>query len=384
MRGSTVRIGVVAGEPSGDSLGAGLINAVKRIYPDAEFVGVGGPKMRKAGCDTLYDMDRIGLMGLEGIFEKLGDILKIRASLYRMFVANPPDLFVGIDVPDFNLALERKLKKKNIKIVHYVSPTVWAWRGYRIHKIRRAVSHMLTLFPFEADYYKKHKIPVTCVGHPIADEIDNPDTMAARKRIGIGGTTEKLVIGLLPGSRASEVKKLATVFVEAVTKINHANPSIQFVLPFASSRMAEVFYQVAGPIDHLPVTPLDGQSRDAMEASDIIILASGTAALEAALLHKPHIVVYKLNAITYWLINKLKHVDYYSMPNQLLPEPVIPEYMQDEATADNIVDAVYHYINHPQEVKKLEQEFIEIHRQLKLDANFQASQVVGQMLEATS
>jgi lipid-A-disaccharide synthase len=232
VRGSTVRIGIVAGEPSGDSLGAGLINAVKRIYPDAEFIGVGGPKMSKAGCDTLYDMDRIGLMGLEGVFEKLGDILKIRSSLYRTFVANPPDLFIGIDVPDFNLALEHKLKKKNIKTVHYVSPTVWAWRGYRIHKIRRAVNHMLTLFPFEADYYKSHNIPVTCVGHPIADEIDHPDTMAARNKIGIAVTEGKLVIGLLPGSRDSEVKRLAALFVEVVTKINQANSSIHFVLPF--------------------------------------------------------------------------------------------------------------------------------------------------------
>ena len=383
MRSKAVQIGIVAGEPSGDKLGAGLIKALMSEYPGAEFVGIGGPKMRQAGCDTLYDMNRIELMGIDGLFDKLGDILKIRAALYRKFVAHPPNLFIGIDVPDFNLALERKLKKKNIRTIHYVSPTVWAWRGYRIHKIRRAVDHMLTLFPFEAEFYKQHKIPVTCVGHPIADEIGQPDKIAARKKIGMPISPGNRVIGLLPGSRRPEVKKLGALFVEVVEKIHNADSTVQFVLPFADAKMEKVFYDVAGSIEHLPIFTLEGQSRDAIEASDIVVLASGTAALEAALLCRPHVVVYKLSPIAYWLFQKLRHVDYYSMPNQLLPEPVIPELVQDQATSDNIVHAVNEFIKNPQKVQKLEQGFIDIHKQLKRNANLQASKAIVKLLESS-
>ena len=382
MCSKVVQIGIVAGEPSGDKLGAGLIKALMSEYPGAEFVGIGGPKMRQAGCDTLYDMDRIELMGIDGLFDKLGDILKIRAALYRKFVAHPPHLFIGVDVPDFNLALERKLKKKNIRTIHYVSPTVWAWRGYRIHKIRRAVDHMLTLFPFEAEFYKRHKIPVTCVGHPIADEIGQPDKIAARKKIGIPVSPGSRVIGLLPGSRRSEVKNLGALFVEVAEKIHNADPTIQFVLPFASAQMEKIFYDVAGSTAQLPIFTLNGQSRDAIEASDIVVLASGTAALEAALLCRPHVIVYKLSPIAYWLFQKLRHVDYYSMPNQLLPEPVIPELVQDQATADNIVHAVNEFIKNPQKVQKLEQDFIDLHKQLKRNANLQASKAIVKLLES--
>ena len=298
-------------------------------------------------------------------------------------VAHPPNLFIGIDVPDFNLALERKLKKKNIRTIHYVSPTVWAWRGYRIHKIRRAVDHMLTLFPFEAEFYKQHKIPVTCVGHPIADEIGQPDKIAARKKIGMPISPGNRVIGLLPGSRRPEVKKLGALFVEVVEKIHNADSTVQFVLPFADAKMEKVFYDVAGSIEHLPIFTLEGQSRDAIEASDIVVLASGTAALEAALLCRPHVVVYKLSPIAYWLFQKLRHVDYYSMPNQLLPEPVIPELVQDQATSDNIVHAVNEFIKNPQKVQKLEQGFIDIHKQLKRNANLQASKAIVKLLESS-
>lgn len=384
MRSKVVQIGIVAGESSGDKLGAGLIKALMSEYPGAEFVGIGGPKMRKAGCDTLYDMERIELMGIDGLFDKLGDILKIRAALYRKFVAHPPNLFIGVDVPDFNLALERKLKKKNIRTIHYVSPTVWAWRGYRIHKIRRAVDHMLTLFPFEAEFYKRHKIPVTCVGHPMADEIGQPNKIAARKKIGIPISPGNRVIGLLPGSRRSEVENLGALFVEVVEKLHNADPTIQFVLPFASAQMQKIFYDVAGSIAQLPIFTLNGQSRDAIEASDIVVLASGTAALEAALLCRPHVVAYKLSPITYWLFQKLRHVDYYSMPNQLLPEPVIPELMQDQATADNIVQAVNEFLKNPQKVQKLKQDFIDLHKQLKRNANLQASKAIVKLLQSSS
>ncbi len=382
MDTKTVQIGIVAGEPSGDSLGAGLIDELKKNNPEITFFGIGGPKMRAAGCNTLYDMDRIELMGIDGLFEKLGDILKIRKTLLQKFLADPPDLFIGIDVPDFNLSLEGKLKKRNIRTIHYVSPTLWAWRGYRIHKIRRAVDHMLTLFPFEEKYYKDQNIPVTCVGHPIADQIDQPDKNLARqtidREIGAGDT----VIGLLPGSRRSEVKRLGAVFVQAVEQIHSSHPGIKFILPFANEKVAQTFNAVVGDIDHLPIVTLDGQSRLAMEASDIVILASGTAALEAALLRRPHVVVYKLSTITYWLFRRLRHVDHYSMPNQLLPEPVVPELVQDDATAENIVAEVNKYLENPQLVKQLEHEFMLIHKQLKLGSNVQASDAILKLLES--
>lgn len=382
MRSKTIRIGIVAGEPSGDKLGAGLIAALMVKYPNAEFIGIGGPKMRAAGCNTLYDMERIELIGFDELLNKLADILKIRATLYRKFVAHPPDLFIGIDVPDFNLTLERKLKKKNIRTIHYVSPTVWAWRGYRIHKIRRSVDHMLVLFPFEEKFYTQHNIPVTCVGHPIADEIGEPDKITARKKIGITTSTDTNIIGLLPGSRHAEVKNLGAILVEVVEKIHRTKPTVQFVLPFANRQMEKVFYDVAGSIKHLPIFTLNGQARDVIEASDIVVLASGTAALEAALLRRPHVVVYKLSAITYWLFQKLRHVDYYSMPNQLLPEPDIPELLQEQATADNIIHAINEFTQNPQKVKKLERDFINIHKQLKRDANLQASRAIVKLLES--
>ncbi len=384
MDSRPVQIGIVAGEPSGDRLAAGLIGALKFIYPNAGFAGIGGPAMRAAGCHTLYDMERIELMGFDGLFGRMRDILKIRSAIYRRFITHPPHLFVGIDVPDFNLALERRLKRKNIPTVHYVSPTVWAWRGYRIHKIRRSVDHMLTLFPFEAEFYTRHRIPVTCVGHPVADEIGEPDQAAARKKIGLAADGKTTVIGLLPGSRCSEVQRLGAVFVGAAEKLHGLDATIQFVLPFASSRVERAFYDVVGRINHLPITVLRGQSRIAMEASDMVILASGTAALEAALLRVPHVVVYKLSPVTYWLFQKLRHVDYYSMPNQLLPEPVIPELVQKDATAHNIVQAVNQYRQNPEKVRKLEQDFIQMHKALKRDANMQAGRAVATLLDSVS
>ena len=373
------KIAIVAGEPSGDSLGSGLITALKSTIPDACFFGIGGPKMREAGCQTLYDMVHLELMGFDGLFGKLGSILKIRRELYRKCVDDPPDLFIGIDVPDFNLTLESRLRKRGIKILHYVSPTVWAWRGYRIHKIKRAVDHMLTLFPFESDYYRRQQIPATCVGHPIADEIDEPDTRAARHQLGIDAGHR--VIALLPGSRRSEVMRLGPVIVEAVKRLNRENPGIRFVLPFANPRVEREFYRVARGIDHLPVTTYAARSRQVLEACDIAILASGTVALEAALLRKPHVVIYKLSPLTYWLVRRLRHVDHYSMPNQLLPEPIIPELIQDQANGVNIVHAVNEFLQHPERVRQLQDQCAQIHTQLRRNANLQASRAVVRLLE---
>ncbi len=370
-----VRVAIVAAEPSGDRLAAGLIEELKARRPASRFVGVGGPKMARAGCELLYDMERIGVIGLDGLLTKLPGIFQIRRRLLKRFTTEGerPDIFVGVDAPDFNLSLARKLKRGGITCVHYVSPTVWAWRGYRIRKIRRSIDHMLTLFPFEADYYQRHRVPVTCVGHPVADEISEPDRAAARQRLGL---EDGLLIALLPGSRRSEIRRLGGVFMEAARRILERRPEAKFVLPFAGEAAAAEFRKTAGDTGDLPLRTLDGNSRAALEACDLAILASGTASLEAALLRRPHIVVYKLAAPSYWLMRRLRHVDYYSMPNQLLPTPMVPELIQSRASAGNIASQADALLRDASRVADLERHFANLHRTLKLNANARAADTV--------
>ena len=370
-----VRVAIVAAEPSGDRLAAGLIEELKARRPASRFVGIGGPKMARAGCELLYDMERIGIIGLDGLLTKLPGIFQIRRRLLKRFTTEGerPDIFVGVDAPDFNLSLARKLKRGGITCVHYVSPTVWAWRGYRIRKIRRSIDHMLTLFPFEADYYQRHRVPVTCVGHPVADEISEPDRAAARRRLGL---EDGLLIALLPGSRRSEIRRLGGVFMEAARRILERRPEARFVLPFAGEAAAAEFRKTAGDTGDLPLHTLDGDSRAALEACDLAILASGTASLEAALLRRPHIVVYKLATLSYWLMRRLRHVDYYSMPNQLLPTPMVPELIQSRASAGNIASQADALLCDASRVADLERHFAALHRTLKLNANARAADTV--------
>ncbi|NKB61156.1 MAG: lipid-A-disaccharide synthase [Gammaproteobacteria bacterium] len=372
-----IQIAIVAGEPSGDSLGAGLISAVLEEYPNVRFVGVGGTRMEEVGCEILYHMERIGVMGIDGLFGKLADILKIRKDLYSRFSKSRPALFIGIDVPDFNLTLERKLKKSGISCVHYVSPTVWAWRGYRIHKIRDSINHMLTLFPFEAAFYEDKKVPVTYVGHPFADEIASPNRSEARRKLGL--SKGDVIVALLPGSRRTEVRRLSRLLVNAAAKLHESYPEIRFLLPFANQRVEKEFYKHVGELNSLPITTLEGQARLAIEASNIAVVASGTVALEAAILRRPHIVIYKLGRISYWLMKRLRHVDHYSMPNHLLPKPMIPELIQDDATVENIVREVNEYLKNKSKVQELEKEFEKIHRQLKCNANIQAKNAIAEI-----
>ncbi len=365
---------MVAGEPSGDRLGAGLIREIRRLHPDVIIEGIGGPRMEAAGCEILYPMERIGVMGLDGLREKLLDILRIRKTLASRWQATPPGAFVGVDVPDFNLSLEVRLRTAGIPCVHYVSPTVWAWRGYRIHRIRRAVDHMLALFPFEADYYRRQGIPVTCVGHPMADEIDTPNQVDARATVGLEADR---VIALLPGSRRSEVRRLTEPLLAAARILHQRYPDIRFVLPLAGDAAREAFVQIAGDIDGLPLTLLDGQSRLALESADVAILASGTASLEAALLQVPHVVVYKLSGFSHWLMRRLRQVDHFAMPNHLLPKPMVPELIQRDVTPENIVEAVDAYLQNPEHMRTLKSAFADIHQSLHLDADRLAAGVVS-------
>lgn len=382
MSAPALRIGIVAGEPSGDHLGAGLMRYLNSRHENIEFQGIGGSAMRREGCDTLYDMASIELMGLDGALPKLVRILRIRSELGKRFVRNPPNLFIGVDVPDFNIRLEARLKAAGIPTVHYVSPTIWAWRGYRIHKIKRAVTHMLTLFPFEARYYEDRQIPVTCVGHPVADEIGEPDRCRARRQIGIAEAAT--TIAVLPGSRDSEIHALTPPFVAAMHRIHARYPAVHFVIPLASDRVRRRFLAVANRLHELPVTLLAGQARTAMEAADMVVLASGTAALEAALLRRPHIVAYRVSTLTYRIFKLLKHVNYYSMTNHLLGKAVVPELIQDAVSLGNIAAAVDDWLTHPQKMTEISDQLSTIALQLRLDTNVTAGQVIESYLQNSS
>ncbi len=345
-----MKVGIVAGEKSGDYLGAELIEAIKRRHPNAEFIGLAGPLMQAAGAQSLAQMDKISIMGIAGVIKGLRDILSIRKRIRQHMLNWRPDVFIGIDVPDFNLGLEIKLKQAGIPTVHYVSPTVWAWRSKRIVKIKRAVNLMLTLFPFEADFYRKHQTPVRYVGHPLAKQVMTwqiSDEFSARlpqfdtKQEGTSHTRSKIqaqpkLIALLPGSRGSEVSRLAPIMLQAATTLKQKYPELTFVIPAANAKLHR---QLAEQIQliNAPVELIEGHSRDALAACHLTVLASGTAALEAGLFAKPMVVMYKVAKLEEWYAARTMVVKHFSMPNHLVTPPVVPELIQQRATKENMV-----------------------------------------------
>ncbi len=363
-------------------LGAGLMRALKEIYPVIRFEGIGGSRMKAEGCISLFPMERLSVIGFEGI-RSYPLILQTRRRLAAYFKENPPDLFIGIDVPDFNLGLERKLKSVGITTVHYVSPTVWAWRSYRIHKIRRSVDHLLALFPFEEKYYQERHIPVTFVGHPLADEIDNEyDRDAVRK--GLDLPPDRTIVALLPGSRMNELARHADLFVKTAKWLHHRNPSMHFVAPFVDVETKTVFKSSLEKYDaeNLNITLLLDHSRDVLAASDIVLLASGTAALEAALLRKPMVVTYKISFLSYIFIKLLSHIDLYSLPNNLAGYELVPEFMQFDARPEKLGNAIEHYLTHPKQAEIVKDALAEIHNSLRTKANFRAAEAVAKLITA--
>ncbi|MHB8716888.1 MAG: lipid-A-disaccharide synthase [Sulfuricaulis sp.] len=376
-----IRIGIVAGEASGDSLGAGLIRELQARVADISFEGIGGPQMQALGCRSRYAMEQLSIIGLESI-NKYPEILGIRNKLAEHFLSNPPDLFIGVDVPDFNLGLEEKLKAAGILTVHYVSPTVWAWRGYRIRKIRRVVDHMLTLFPFEASYYRKHRVPVTFVGHPLADQIQNNyDSKIVRRQLHLpeSGT----IVALLPGSRVSELRRHADLFVKTALLLHRRHPELHFVVPFVSSETREIFEKAL--YRHgawfLPLTIVANHSREAMAAANIVLLASGTATLEAALLKKPMVVTYKVSWVSYFLIKPFLQVSLYALPNILAGRQLVPELIQGQATPAKLSDAVEYYLARHDKVKSVQSALAEIRRSLHRNADKRAAEAVIKLLK---
>ncbi|MBQ4828592.1 lipid-A-disaccharide synthase [Alteromonas sp. MMG017] len=378
-----LRIAMVAGEPSGDVLAAGMVGELKRLYPDAIIEGIGGPNMQTQGFHSLFDMETLSVMGLVEVLSHLPAILKVKKALLAHFSENPPDIFVGIDAPDFNLRVEKELKSKGIKTIHYVSPTIWAWREKRVHKIAKAAGRVLGLFPFEQQVYDKYDVPYTFVGHTMADSIAlTPDQQASRKTLNL--PIDKAVLAVLPGSRRGEVDTLLPIFIETMEKIAAQRPDIEFVIPAANAHRLEqinsMLNEANNATQRLPIHVTEGTSRDAMIASDVILLASGTATLEAMLCKRPMVVAYKLSPITYKIMQRLYKAPFFALPNLLANEALVPELLQDDVNPDTLSQQALTYFG--SDNTDLISRFTDLHHTLKCNADKTAAQAVVEELFA--
>lgn len=375
-----MRIGVVAGEISGDMLGAGLLAALKRQIPDCVVEGIGGARMVEQGLIPWFPMERLAVVGVD--LGRYREIAGIRRRLLARFQADPPDLFIGIDAPDFNLVVERTLRNAGVPTVHYVSPSVWAWRRYRLKKIGASVDLMLTLFPFEAKLYRQHGIPVTYVGHPMADEIPLAvDTAAIRRRLRL--TEPGPIIALLPGSREQELRAHAALFVRTALWLHERNPELRFAVPFVSRQGRLIFEQAIKTCNgwDLPLIRFSGHSRDVMAAADVVLLASGTAALEAALLKRPMVVTYRVSAVSALLIRMFSHVTMYSLPNHLAGRMLVPELMQQNARPELLGAAVLEQLQGTQG-KRLLRAYDAMHKRLRRNGSERAATAIVSLLKA--
>lgn len=379
-----MKIGLVAGEASGDLLGAGLINALRERYPDATFEGVAGPKMIAAGCDSWEDSETLAVMGLIEPLKVLPKLLRLRRTLVERWTASPPDVFVGIDSPEFNLGLEKRLRACGIVTAHYVSPSVWAWRQGRVKTIGESANCVLCLLPFEKRFYETHNVRAEFVGHPAADRTPlYANTADARQALGLDANAQ--IVAVLPGSRGGEVACLAEPFAEACALLLQTNPSLTFITPVASARLRPA---IQGALDAAGVdasfTLFDGQSEAVMSSADIVLLASGTAALETALLGKPMVAAYKVAALSAWIVRifRLFKVEYVTLPNQLTETPLVPEFLQWAATPEALADALRGLLDSPERVASIKDRFATLRTELALDADQRAADVIADLANA--
>ena len=381
-----MRIALVAGEASGDILGAGLVAELRRRHPDAEFAGIGGDGMRAAGLDAWFDASELAVMGLAEVLRHLPRLLRLRRQLRARLLAWQPHVFIGIDAPDFNLGVERWLKQRGIRTVHYVSPSVWAWREKRAEKIGSSADRVLCLFPMEPPIYARHGVDARFVGHPLADEMPmEPDRLAARRALGLDD--DRPVLALLPGSRVGEIHRLAADFLAAAAQVVAQQPQLQVVVPMANAHARVAFEQVLGRHpDAAALAPalrvIDGQARTLMRASDVILLASGTATLEAMLAKRPMVVAYKVAPLTFALVKGLGllKVDHYSLPNVLAGERVVPELMQHDCTPERLAEATLAMLRDPSAEARLAHRFRALHEQLRRDASARAADAVEELM----
>jgi lipid-A-disaccharide synthase len=378
------RIGLVAGETSGDQLGAGLIDALRARFPDAEFAGIGGPLMRDAGFDAWHDASELAVMGLAEVLAHLPRLLKLRSAFRTRMLAWHPDVFIGIDAPDFNLPVERWLKQRGIRTVHDVSPSVWAWRESRAEKIGRSADRVLCLFPMEPPIYARHGIDARYIGHPLADALPlEPDRIAAREALGLA--QDDIVLAILPGSRVGEIQRLGRIFLDAATLIAREIPGLRIVVPAANAHCREAIDALRSPNDTFGMTILDGNAQRAMIASDAVLLASGTAALEAMLCKRPMVVGYRLAPLSHAIVRAfgLLKVQSVSLPNVLAGAPIVPELLQDDCTPDKLAAALLPFLRAPDAGAMLQPTFRALHLALRRDASARASDAIAELLGET-
>ncbi|MFR0655135.1 lipid-A-disaccharide synthase [Pantoea sp. SIMBA_079] len=369
-------IALVAGETSGDILGAGLIRALKARHPDARFVGVAGPLMQAEGCEVWYEMEELAVMGIVEVLGRLRRLLTIRKDLTQRFTALRPDVFVGIDAPDFNITLEGNLKRAGIRTVHYVSPSVWAWRQKRVFKIGRNTDMVLAFLPFEKAFYDRFNVPCRFIGHTMADAMPlQPDKQAARRELGIAD--DAICLGLLPGSRGAEVEMLSADFLRAAQLLRQRYPALEIVVPLVNAKRRAQFEQIKAEVaPELPMHLLDGKGRQAMIASDAAILASGTAALECMLAKCPMVVGYRMKPFTFWLAKRLVKTPYVSLPNLLAGRELVKELLQDECQPQTLAAALEPLLHAGAERNALLETFTQLHQQIRWNADEQAADAV--------
>lgn len=371
------RVYLVAGELSGDILGAGLMQALRARHPQVEFRGMGGPRMEAQGLKSRFPLETLSVMGLVEVLKHLPELVRVRRTLREEALAWQPDVMIGIDAPDFNIGLEKQLRAAGVTTAHYVSPSVWAWRQGRVKKIASAVDAMLTLLPFEADFYHRHRVPVAFVGHPLADELPlENDRAVARRTLGLNADAP--VLALLPGSRRNEIRFMGATFLDAVTLLCQRHTGLQVVIPAATAqRYTELGELLAGyPALAQQVTLLEGQAREAMVASDAVLLTSGTAALEAMLCHRAMLVAYKMAPATHWLAKRLVKTQWISLPNLIAQESVVPELIQHAATPEAIAEQISQLLSDAKTRHALEARFAAMHATLQRTASERAAQAI--------
>lgn len=381
MQTDRLRVGLIAGEASGDLLGAGLVREIRNFYPDAIFVGVAGPAMLEAGVEGWLPMERLSVMGIAEIARHIPELLRIRRAVTEHFLALRPDVVIGIDSPDFTLGVERRLRAAGIRTVHYVSPSIWAWRAGRIRTVARAAELVLCLLPFEKALYDEHGIAAEFVGHPMADEIPMvPDPARARAALGLADLGEASeIVALLPGSRLGEVERLGGEFAAAAALVATRHPRLRFVAAMASQPIRECFEtQLTARGNGVYVRLFDGRSREVMEAADLVMLASGTATLEAALLKRPMVVAYKVSELTRRIVAglRLMKTSRFALPNLLAGEDLVPELIQESATAELIAEEAVALLDDAAKRTRLANRFEEIHMKLRQGADRRAAKAV--------
>lgn len=376
----TLRIALCAGETSGDQLGEGLIHALRARYPDAQFAGIGGPLMRATGMQTWWDADALAVMGLAEVLAHLPRLLRLRKQFRERVLAWQPDVFIGIDAPDFNLGIERWLKQRGVRTVHDVSPSIWAWRQGRAAKIGESADRVLCLFPMEPPIYAQHGVAARFIGHPLADAIPlQPDRAAARAALGESSDTP--ILALLPGSRLGEIRRMLPDFVDAARRLAAGIPGLRVLVPAANAQCRAAIDAILGDAPAFRV--IDGQAQQIMIASDVVLLASGTAALEAMLCKRPMVIGHRISALTYRIVKlfgllKSAHV---SLPNVLAGKTLVPELLQDQCTADNLHRALLHWFTDADAVAALQPQFLTLHESLRCDASARAAEAVAEVLQ---